>query len=102
MSESLKRPISLPSHPTPVRGGQDYLRQVRTLFRIMGARHFLSPGTVCGRRSRSGFSLNGIASSQISQKCLRLVVEAGKYAVQIGIPEVARDGLAEHAPEIGG
>src|SRR5271157_20465 len=47
------------------------------------------------------FSLDGVASSQISQERLRLVVEAGKYGVQIGVAEVARDGLAKHAPEVG-
>src|ERR1019366_4512164 len=47
------------------------------------------------------FSQNGVASSQISQEGLRRVIEAGKHAGQIGVAEVARNGLTQHTPEIG-
>src|SRR5450755_67797 len=48
------------------------------------------------------FPVEGSASSQISQEGLRRIIEAGKDAGQIRVAEVARNGLAQYAPEIGG
>ena len=45
--------------------------------------------------------LVGATSPQVAQEGLRRVVEARKYGGQAGVAEMAGNGLAQYAPEVG-